>query len=234
MNTLFSNVRLWVLGITFLFSLGCSSQDQNDAANAPPASEIQQNTETAISQTDTSTTNTSSATTERQPGDPLPTISSASQVDDGYQEIEWDALVPEGYRAENILIKYQDQLAELDDSDPKAMELFGIMQAEMDNAPVNEKLNGKKVKLPGFIAPLESANGEISEFLLVPYFGACIHVPPPPVNQTVLVKTVADNAIDVDKAWEPYWIRGVLTTDRTSTDIGSAGYSIAQATTELY
>jgi hypothetical protein len=173
----------------------------------------------------------------RQADDPLPTISSASRKDDGYQELEWDDLIPTEYQPETILAKYEkelNELAELDDSDPKAQELYGKIQGELDNAPMNEELNGKKVKLPGFIAPLENTDGKVSEFLLVPYFGACIHVPPPPVNQTVLVKTRDGSAIEAEKAFDPYWIKGVITTDGQSTDLGSAGYSIDQAETEVF
>ena len=58
------------------------------------------------------------------------------------------------------------------------------------NAPVNTELDGKQVKIPGFIVPLDVAkDGTVSEFFLVPYFGACIHVPPPPPNQIVYVTT---------------------------------------------
>ena len=53
---------------------------------------------------------------------------------------------------------------------------------------LNEALNGAYVKLPGFIVPLEIASEGVSDFILVPYLGACIHVPPPPPNQLVFVK----------------------------------------------
>ena len=114
------------------------------------------------------------------------------------------------------------------------MEIYGNIQAELDNAPVNSAINGKKIKLPGFIAPLENIDGKISEFLLVPYFGACIHVPPPPVNQTVMVKTQPKDAIDASGSGLAYWVKGVITTDGESTDIGSAGYRIEQAQIELF
>lgn len=168
-----------------------------------------------------------------RPGDPLPTISSASN-DDGYQEIEWDHLMPAEYHPQAILEKYQKELEELEDSDPRAMEVYGNIQAELDNAPVNEAIAGKKIKLPGFIAPLENNNGKVTEFLLVPYFGACIHVPPPPVNQTVMVKTGPDQGIDAEQADLAFWVKGVITTDRESTAIGSAGYRIEQAQIELF
>lgn len=172
--------------------------------------------------------------TEREPGSPLPTISSASSEDDGYMELEWDSLIPADYRPEALLSKYMEQLAELDDSSPKAMEIYGNIQAELDNAPINKSLDGKKVKLAGFIAPLENTDGKVSEFLLVPYFGACIHVPPPPINQTVLVKTLKQEALNADEIYNPFWIKGTLSIDGESTDIGAAGYSILQAKTEEF
>jgi hypothetical protein len=52
--------------------------------------------------------------------------------------------------------------------------------AEWDRAPVVEEFDGQLVRIPGFVVPLESDGKTISEFLLVPYFGACVHVPPPP------------------------------------------------------
>ena len=96
------------------------------------------------------------------------------------------------------------------------------------------RINGKKIKLAGFIAPLENSNGKVTDFLLVPFFGACIHVPPPSVNQTVLVQTTKDNAIESDDASSPYWIKGTLVTESKSTDIGAAGYRIDGAITEVY
>lgn len=60
---------------------------------------------------------------------------------------------------------------------------------DMPNAPVVKALDGQNIRLPGYIVPLEvSEEGRTTEFLLVPYFGACIHVPPPPSNQIVHVK----------------------------------------------
>ncbi|MEN8215820.1 MAG: DUF3299 domain-containing protein [Pseudomonadota bacterium] len=97
-----------------------------------------------------------------------------------------------------------------------------------------EKLNNKYIKLPGFIAPLTQQKGRITEFLRVPYFGACIHVPPPPVNQTVLVKTATGNGIWTEDMYEPIWVSGQITLERKKTDIGEAGYLIAGATIERY
>ena len=166
---------------------------------------------------------------------PLPTISSASEPEDSpYREIIWDDLMPEDYRPEVLLAKYMDQIADLEDDDPKAMEIYGQMQAEFENAPINEKLNRQMIKLPGFIAPLESSDEKVHEFLLVPYYGACIHVPPPPVNQTVLVRTLEQHSLTMEDIYDPIWVKGELLTEGKKTDIGQAGYRIVDAQIEPY
>ena len=161
-------------------------------------------------------------------------IAADNSADNAFTEIEWDALVPENYRPEAIMEKYQDRVANISDNSAIAALLYKEIQAELDSAPVNEDINRKAVKIPGFIAPLDSDNGQVSEFLLVPYFGACIHVPPPPLNQTVHVKTAADSKIDPEEVFLPIWVYGEISTESKNTDIGNAGYSIKDARIELY
>ena len=84
-------------------------------------------------------------------------------------------------------------------------------------------LNGKYVKLPGYIVPLESdAGGLLTEFLLVPYFGACIHVPPPPSNQIVYVKL--QKPYELKSMGDPVWITGTLATQLWTSDVADADY----------
>ena len=87
-----------------------------------------------------------------------------------------------------------------------------------------EALNGKLVKMPGFVVPLEFDGTEVSEFLLVPYFGACIHVPPPPANQIVYVKSQKKGLID--GLFDVVWVTGKMNTVRFNSDLGEAGYTL--------
>ncbi|UCC53323.1 MAG: DUF3299 domain-containing protein, partial [Anaerolineaceae bacterium] len=89
-----------------------------------------------------------------------------------YQEILWDALIPADFTPEAIMSKYENQLAQFEDGSPEAYDLYTQMQEEFNNAPVNELIDGALIRLPGFIAPLEYTGELITEFLLVPYFGA--------------------------------------------------------------
>ena len=147
--------------------------------------------------------------------------------------IKWDELVPADYRPDALIAKYQAQLKEYSDYDPRGLEIYRKIQAELDNAPLNDEIQGREVRLPGFIAPL-SLDEKISEFLLVPYFGACIHVPPPPLNQTIYVKTRPDQAIDPASVYEPFWVQGIIQTEGKSTEIGKAGDRIMEAGIDPY
>lgn len=163
------------------------------------------------------------------------TIGTSITVDNiVYQEIMWDGLIPADFRSDAIMEKYQDQLAEIEDGSPEANALYTKMQEEFNNAPVNEVLDETLVRLPGFIAPLEYSDDLITEFLLVPYFGACIHTPPPPANQTVLVQVAEGQGIKPEDSYNPIWVMGKLTTEETTTELAAAGYYIQEAIFEPY
>lgn len=151
-----------------------------------------------------------------------------------YRQIMWDGLIPADFTPASIMGKYVDEIAALEDGSPEATELYEKMQEEFNNAPVNEVLNEVEVRIPGFIAPLDYTNDTITEFLLVPYFGACIHVPPPPVNQTVMVTTAEGHGIKIKDSNNPFWVMGKIVTEGTTTDLAAAGYNITEAIIEPY
>ncbi|MCK9535472.1 MAG: DUF3299 domain-containing protein [Pseudomonas sp.] len=96
-------------------------------------------------------------------------------------------------------------------------------EQQYPNAPVVPELNGLNIKLPGYIVPLSiDENSRITEFLLVPYFGACIHVPPPPSNQMVYV--TSEGGVAMGDIWQPYWIEGRLSVESFSSELGDTGY----------
>jgi len=151
-----------------------------------------------------------------------------------YREIRWDGLIPVGFTAESIMSKYQEELDSLESGSPEMSELYSKMQDEFNNAPANEALNEVEVRIPGFVTPLDYTDGVITEFLLVPTLGACIHVPPPPVNQTVLVKTAEGQGIPIEDSYDPVWVMGKIATESTTTELASAGYNIEEAIIESY
>ena len=96
----------------------------------------------------------------------------------------------------------------------------GEMSAEL------ESVAGRGVKVPGFMVPLEDWAGEVSEFLLVPYVGACAHTPPPPPNQLVYVGMENGQRVPVS-FWNPVWIHSTLTVEKTTNLYGPVSFKMA-------
>lgn len=121
--------------------------------------------------------------------------------------------------------EYQDALAMERELLDEGVDVKGLlaaaekMMAEIDrrNALVNADLNGQIVRMPGYALPLEQSEDGVTEFLLVPYVGACIHVPPPPANQIVYVKLT--EPYKVASLFEPVWITGKMATEAASRNL---------------
>jgi hypothetical protein len=154
-------------------------------------------------------------------GDRLPQKAAAPAAAASYKETTWEALMPADWNPARDFEKLN--LGSLSDSDPRAIKALEQLRLAMDNAPVVPALNGTRIRIPGFLVPLDIARGQVSEFLLVPYFGACIHTPPPPANQIIHVFPSKPYKAD---AMEPVWVSGTLETTRSDTVLGSAGYRL--------
>lgn len=147
-----------------------------------------------------------------------------------FREISWDDLIPADWHPEQFLADLK--LGELQDSDPRAIEAMQKMREEWDRAPLVERFNGQRIRIPGFIVPLETDGKMIREFLLVPYFGACVHVPPPPANQ--LIHVMPDQPVTAKLNMMPVWVNGVINVARFESDLGNAGYQLRAIKVEEY
>lgn len=146
-------------------------------------------------------------------------------------EIAWEALIPKDWDPSKRF-RGRD-VSNLDDSDPRSAELLRELREEWDNAPTVAALNGRAVRLPGYLVPLESQGGALQEFLLVPYFGACIHSPPPPANQIVHVR--AARPVKGLRSMDAVWVAGVLRTERRdSGEMGVSGYRLDAQSVQKY
>jgi uncharacterized protein len=140
-------------------------------------------------------------------------------------ELDWKQLLPENERKSYSPLPPPPVHDYRGEAGPPA--------AQNPDFKVNKSLDGALVRLPGFIIPLEARrDGVMSEFLLVPYFGACIHVPPPPPNQIVHV-TMPKRAA-VQSIYDAYWITGTLKLQTRATQLGSAAYELSAEKIETY
>jgi uncharacterized protein len=85
---------------------------------------------------------------------------------------------------------------------------------------------GRAIRVPGFIVPLEFDDaGRVREFFLVPYFGACLHLPPPPPNQMILVRLA--EGVPVPRLEDAFWVEGVLGSSVSERPLGTAAWELA-------
>ena len=176
------------------------------------------------------------------------------------RQLSWDDLIPTHLLSEDPLASLsQDQqdlaywvinmLDTLPKRGPDTEELYKevdkampeLKKAGIDIVKVLEKrkeiqttmvkeLNGQRVRIPGYLLPLESSGSKVTEFLLVPYIGACIHVPPPPPNQIIHVNVAKKKGYKSKELYEPVWVTGVIAVKSMVKDLhlvdGSAGVDI--------
>jgi hypothetical protein len=137
-----------------------------------------------------------------------------------------------------IDLNWQDLLPE--GKSPLPEPLRGLVQhdaaplasKQLQSSGLRSDWNGKIVRLPGYVVPLDFDGTAVTSFILVPFVGACVHVPPPPANQLVLVIT-GDPYIGKG-LFEPVNVTGIFGTAATSTQLAEIGYSLSAEKIEPY
>lgn len=163
-----------------------------------------------------------------QVGDRLRSTAAAGEA--GYRDITWDELLPKNW---NPMAAFKGiDFSKLRDNDPRATAALEKIKEAWNDAPVEKALNGQRIRLPGFAIPLERKGELTSEYLLVPYFGACIHVPPPPSNQ--MIHVIARKPVRGLNTMDPVWVSGTLQIHRADTGMGMAGYRLTSEITMPY
>lgn len=140
------------------------------------------------------------------------------------RELDWLELMPE----EDL--RLLDSLPEIDHEGDGPTEL----PDEIMTGRVVPEMDGTDARIPGFVVPLKTVGKDqrIVEFFLVPYYGACIHVPPPPPNQIIHVKYKP--GFTLGALYEPVWVQGTLKTESVENDIASASYTLVSEKVEPY
>jgi len=165
-------------------------------------------------------------------------------------EITWEDLMPAGEEElleglyvdfyENFERKMLQNSTSLINAEPQSSDLSSIAEGSVSDTMeqigtfnvVNE-FDGKLIRVPGYVVPFDfSADAEHKEFLLVPYFGACLHTPPPPPNQIILVKS--ETAAKIENIEEPVWLEGTLKTGEYLNDLGNSAYELNLTKLEPY
>jgi hypothetical protein len=137
-------------------------------------------------------------------------------------EITWDDLIPPGVPYSEIVAE-----GEVDERNDLWRPIF-----DSNATKLNPILDGAYIKMPGFIIPIDLSPAGVTSFVLVPYVGACLHVPPPPPNQLVFVTT--ETPWPSDDLWDAVWVTGQMQHEIQSTDVADTGYELKADEMEVY
>lgn len=141
-------------------------------------------------------------------------------ADQAVRELDWLELMP------------KDEVDSLMET-PAVTHEGSFKQMQTGSFRAIKELNGLKVKIAGYIVPVEvDGDSQMSEFFIVPYFGACIHVPPPPPNQIILARLA--KPIPVTEIYDAYWIEGTLNVEQIKNDIAASAYTLTTTKVALW
>lgn len=158
----------------------------------------------------------------------------------GFEEVNWMELMPK--EDLDALLNPPDYINQIEDGSvqdklDKLAELGATTdeqsatsapdryQQALASTQVIDAFNNKKVRLPGFVVPLQNNDQQkITEFFIVPYFGACLHLPPPPPNQ--IIHVTHPQGIEVADLQAPFWFEGTLGIQTVSNDAGTSAYAM--------
>lgn len=158
-----------------------------------------------------------------------------------FKTIDWDNLMPE--EDLNALLNPPSYIDDLEDSsledltnEQLQIDLTDALDDRYQQALVSTKIikemDGQAVRIPGFVVPVEFDEETITEFFLVPYFGACIHSPPPPPNQIIYVH--APDGLKLNTLYDPFWISGIISTTLIENYMATSAYSMQMKSYEPY
>lgn len=166
---------------------------------------------------------------------PTPEPIEQKRVENGYQLIQWTDLMPE--EDLQALLNPPEYLDEIVDGSPEdqlnnqdARSIGNAKDDKYQQALVSKRIrpeyDQRKVKIPGYIVPLSfDDNMVINEFFLVPFFGACLHVPPPPPNQMIYI--TYKKGLTLESLYDPFFLEGTIVIKEHKTDeMGTAAYSL--------
>lgn len=161
-----------------------------------------------------------------------------------YQETDWLELIPEAEL--NILLNPPDYIMEIADgtiedqisdtmqnTPQTAKGINGSYEQALISTNVIEEMDGKNIRIPGFVVPVEFNDEQmITGFFLVPYFGACLHMPPPPPNQVIYVE--APLGFFLESIYQPVLISGILSAELFEDQLATSAYLMEMAHFQIY
>lgn len=176
-----------------------------------------------------------------QASDTIPLATKVSELKE-FKTIEWVDLMPQ--EDLDAILNPPSYISEIEDGSPEdqiSSQIQSSIAAANDDryqqalvsTTIKAEMDGRAIRIPGYIVPLEFDDDQVvTEFFLVPFFGACIHVPPPPPNQIIYVNY--PEGFKLEALYNPFWVSGVLKTSLIENDVATAAYAIDVHHLEVY
>lgn len=227
-------LNMTLLGIAILVLMACKQSD---------ASVVNEKTTTTLSEQPAQIEQSAQITTNSKRS----TNTSAASIppllpESAFKTIEWTDLMPK--EDLDALLNPPSYVTDVEDGsfeDQISSQLQNSIAAASDDryqqalasTRIIPEMDGQAIRIPGFIVPLEFDDEQtITQFFLVPFFGACIHVPPPPPNQIIFVNF--PQGLKLDALYDPFWISGIVNTSVVENDMATAAYSMQMQSYEAY
>lgn len=221
-------LTLCASSVVLLFLTACDSAS-NDSQSASSNKEAVEAAKTATLVDDTK----ASAASEDKVKSKESSVADKKK-DSPYKTVEWLDLMPKDDL--EVLLNppaYIDNIAEGSEDDQISNQMQSAISAASDDryqqalssTRVVKEMDGALIRIPGFIVPLEFSSEQVTtEFFLVPFFGACIHSPPPPPNQIIFVSY--PKGVELASLYTPFWLSGKLRASLVENDMATAAYSL--------
>ena len=147
--------------------------------------------------------------------------------------LTWTALIPQ--KEQDVIAYYQAPNQAQAPSDLKGMTAQILRSIEAATDPAYQEalmstntvsgFEKQMVSISGFIVPIDFyADKTVKNLFLVPYFGACIHFPPPPPNQIIFIQLEAGlQDVDITQA---YTLVGEINLGLFEDPMGTSAYTL--------
>ncbi len=161
---------------------------------------------------------------------------------DSFTTVEWTDLMPK--EDLDALLNPPEYITDIEDGSSEDEILNQLQnsgnvarddryQQALNSTQIVPEMNNKAIRIPGFVVPVEFDDDQtITQFFLVPFFGACLHLPPPPPNQIIFVNY--PKGLKLEVLYDPFWVEGRLTSTLIKNEMATAAYSMDMQSYEIY
>ena len=143
-----------------------------------------------------------------------------------YEIDKWSTLIDPNFNQEKVVAFYKEKVKKVKEWTKEEVAIYAELQEALTKAGINKSINAKRVRLKGYIVPVDTDGEKVNKFLFFPNQAACIHVPASPANQTIYVTTLKDKGVLMEDAYEKIAVYGTLKQQTANVATGTTSFVI--------